>query len=92
MDVLTFAAHLLGFAAPAAALAVLVAGAARLLWRGKGLAMGWWAGVLLNFVVGLAVLGAGLAFFGRDGKMATYAALVLAVATVQWLASRGWRG
>lgn len=91
MDVFTFAAHLLGFAAPAAALALLVAGAARLLWRGKGLT-GWWTCVALNFVVGLAVLGAGLAFFGRDGKMATYAALVLAVATAQWLASRGWRG
>jgi len=26
-----------------------------------------------------------------DGKMATYAALVLAVATSQWLLARAWR-
>ena len=37
------------------------------------------------------VLVAGLVFFGRDGKMATYAALVLAIASSQWLLLRGWR-
>jgi hypothetical protein len=30
------------------------------------------------------VLLAGLVFFGRDGKMATYAALVLAQGTLAW--------
>jgi hypothetical protein len=34
--------------------------------------------------VGVAVLLAGLVYFGRDGKMATYAALVLAQGTLGW--------
>jgi len=41
--------------------------------------------------VGAAVLLAGLWVFGRDGKMLTYAALVLAGASCQWLLQRGWR-
>ena len=38
----------------------------------------------LNTVAGLATLVGGLLVFGNDGKMATYAALVLAVGTAQW--------
>ena len=90
MTPLDFLDHLLGFAAPALAVAVLVALAARVLWRGPG-RPGWWASLAANTLAGLAALGAGLWWFGRDGKMATYAALVLAVATAQWLAGRGWR-
>jgi hypothetical protein len=37
------------------------------------------------------VLLAGLWFFGRDGKMLTYAALVVASATVQWVMLGLWR-
>lgn len=92
MTVVDLTWHLLNFAAPAAALAVLVALAG--LWvlppRG-GWLLGWWPAVLVNFLVGLAVLAGGLAWFGRDGKMTTYAAMVVAVATSQWLAGRGWR-
>jgi len=43
-------------------------------------------------VVGCAVLVAGLIVLGRDGKMLTYAALVLGCATCQWVLVRGWRG
>ena len=43
------------------------------------------------FGVGVAVLVAGLVVLGRDGKMLTYAALVLACATCQWFLVRGWR-
>jgi hypothetical protein len=39
----------------------------------------------------VAVLASGLWWFGRDGKMATYTALVIAVATCQWLSGRAWR-
>ena len=46
---------------------------------------------MLVFAAGVAVLAAGLAVFGRDGMMATYAALVVVCGTVQWLAMRGWR-
>lgn len=91
MSPLDFGNHLLGFAAPALALAVLVAAGARMvLPRGAAL-VGWWGSVALNFLAGLGVLVAGLWVFGRDGKMATYAAMVVAVATCQWLAGRGWR-
>jgi hypothetical protein len=31
-------------------------------------------------------------WWGVDGKMATYAALVLVIATCQWLFSGAWRG
>lgn len=82
--------HLMGFAMPALALALLLPLAARLLVptaRGRS----WWLAFAANFVTGLAALAAGLWYFGRDGKMATYAALVLAVASSQWLCARGWR-
>lgn len=38
----------------------------------------------INFIVGVLLLAAGLVFFGNDGKMATYGALVLAAGTAQW--------
>jgi hypothetical protein len=37
------------------------------------------------------VLVAGLAWWGVDGKMATYAALVVVIATSQWLFGRARR-
>jgi len=39
----------------------------------------------------LMVLVAGLVLFGNDGKMATYAALVLAAATCQWILGKNWK-
>lgn len=76
--------HLLGLLAPALGLAVLLWLA--LLWRRErrssdgmpGRQLGW------LLLVGVAVLLAGLAYFGRDAKMATYAALVLAQGTLAW--------
>jgi hypothetical protein len=53
--------------------------------------MRWSLTLALNFGAGLVALAAGLWFFGRDGKMATYAAMVLVVATSQWLSGRAWR-
>ena len=50
-----------------------------------------WAVAAVNFAAGLAVLAAGLWFFGRDGKMATYAALVIVMGTSQWLAGHARR-
>jgi hypothetical protein len=84
--------HLLSFLAPAFAVALLVALAARLVLPRAVPRPAWWVCVAMNFVVGALVLGAGLWYFGRDGKMATYAALVLVVASFQWLLGRGWRG
>lgn len=84
--------HLIGFTAPAVAVAVLVALAARLLMPGRANVRPWWLESAINSIVGVLVLVAGLWHFGVDGKMATYAALVLAVASCQWATSRGWRG
>lgn len=82
--------HLLSFVAPAFAVALAVALGARLLRLDRTVGRPWWVPVAINFLAGTAVLGAGLWYFGRDGKMASYAALVLAVATSQWLAGRAW--
>ena len=93
VNLLLLAKHLLSFAAPALAVAVLVTLAARLVLpppRGAARRR-WWVPLGLLFLVGLGVLAAGLWVFGRDGKMASYAALVLVLATLQWVVGRGWR-
>lgn len=92
MSPLDLAKHLLSFAAPAFAVALLLALGARLvLPKAKGGGGSWWTSLAINFVAGVGVLVAGLWVFGRDGKMATYAALVVVMATLQWIMGRGWR-
>jgi hypothetical protein len=79
--------HLLNFVAPALGVAALATLLAKLLWRRALQAVPfrplftWAAGV------GVGVLVAGLVLFERDGKMATYAALVASTAGVLW-----WKG
>ena len=86
--------HLIGFAAPAVAVGFLVALGSRLILRGGAAPLSgtWWKQAALNALVGLAVLAGGLAYWGVDGKMATYAALVLGIAACQWVGARAWRG
>ena len=91
MSPLELARHLLNFLAPALVVAALVALAARLVLPPAARPRAWWLAFVLNAAAGAAALAGGLALFGNDGKMATYAALVLAVATTQWLAGRAWR-
>ena len=76
--------HLLNFAAPAACVALLMTLVSRIFIRRQPLAPVFWAQCAINFIVSLFVLVAGLWFFGRDGKMASYAALVVCCATSQW--------
>jgi hypothetical protein len=83
--------HLLSFAAPAFVVALLVTLASGWVLPRAGKGLGWRGRFALSFVAGVATLAIGLWAFGRDGKMATYAALVLVVATTQWLAGNGWR-
>ena len=83
--------HLLNFVAPALFMAVYLTLSARFILRGARSPYGIWKQMAVNLAVGTVVLSAGLVFFGRDGKMMTYAALVLACATSQWLLSRSWR-
>ncbi len=80
--------HLLNFAAPAFVVGLLLALVAPVFYRKVSLAQNSLTQVAINFVVGLVVLVAGLVFFGRDGKMATYAGMVLACAVSQWWAMR----
>ena len=47
---------------------------------------------LLNGLLGSGVLVGGLMLTHNDGRMATYAALVLVAASLEWLLHRGWRG
>ena len=82
--------HLMGFLAPAFFVALAVVFGARVAGGGP-VKLRWWVHFAINFTAGAAVLILGLLHFGVDGKMATYAALVLAIATAQWLAGRGWK-
>ncbi len=76
--------HLLNLIAPAAALAVLLVLLSRvwrLFFQSKGkVALAFTAWIAIIFIVNVTVLLAGLVVFGHDGKMATYAAMVLAAA------------
>jgi small basic protein len=91
MGPLDLSLHLLSFSAPAVAIALLVALAARVLTPRRSSGRTWWAQTAINSIIGVLVLAAGLWYFGVDGKMATYAALVMAVASCQWICNQGWR-
>ena len=75
-----------------AGVALLLVAGTRVLMRKRPPALSWRAQAAIFFAVGAAVLVAGLVLLGRDGKMLTYGALVLACASSQWLLLRGWRG
>lgn len=90
MSLLDLLNHLLNFVAPALAVGFLCALMGRA-FRQKGRAPAWWIQGAVNSGVGALVLLGGVILFGRDGAMATYAALVLACGTSQWLVSDGWR-
>ncbi|MES2951144.1 MAG: hypothetical protein V4858_21615 [Pseudomonadota bacterium] len=80
--------HLMNFLAPALAVAVLLAFSATLLGGKRPSAPGLFAQTAMNFIAGVVVLGLGLWFFGRDGKMASYTAMLLACTVSQGLALR----
>lgn len=83
--------HLLNFLAPALFVALgLVAGARWLSRRTPG-ALAWWKQWIVLSAAGTLVLVAGLVLLGRDGRMATYVALVLVCGSAQWLLVQGWR-
>jgi hypothetical protein len=94
VDALDLALHGLNFLAPAWFLAGAMALGAHF-WprrwlRTTRLPWGWHVFVL--GVLGSGVLVGGLWWLGVDGKMATYGALVLVLASAQWVLSRSWRG
>ncbi len=76
--------HLLNFFAPAIGVGLTASALAKLLWR-RDLHAAPWARLALWASAACAlVLVAGLVVFGRDGKMATYAAMVTACGLVIW--------
>lgn len=80
--------HLCNFVAPALVVAVLLALVAPFVYKKKLLAHAWLAQAAINFVVSTLALVVGLWFFGRDAKMASYGAMLVACATAQALALR----
>lgn len=86
---LDFALHLLNFFLPAWVVGALLAALAPWLVRGARSRHGWPLQAALNALAGSLALAAGLWYFGNDGKMATYAALVLACASTQWVFMHG---
>ena len=82
--------HLANLVLPALALAALMPLAGR--WVMGKAGVSWPRRVLCHAAIGSLVLLAGLLIQGHDGRMATYAALVLVAATLEWVLHRGWRG
>jgi hypothetical protein len=83
--------HLLNFAAPALGLALLVTLGAHLFMKKRPQALALPTQLAINIIASLAVLALGLWLTGRDGKIASYAAMAITCATSQWLMARGWQ-
>ena len=79
--------HLVNLFVPALGLGALAAAATKLLWRRELAGVRWRRLAGPACAACAAVVLAGLVVFGRDGKMATYAAMVAACACMLW-----WRG
>lgn len=82
--------HLLNFVAPAVAVGVFLALAAPWVLRSAG-GVPRLRQALYNSAAGILALAGGLWFFGNDGKVATYGAMLVLVASSQWLGSRAWK-
>lgn len=83
--------HVANLFMPALGLGALAATLAKLLWQRELAAVAWQRLAGPACAACAAVVLAGLLLFGRDGKMATYAALMLVLASTQWGMGRGWR-
>ena len=91
MGPVDFLNHFFNFLVPALWVAVLVTLMSRLVMRKTPVVFSLPGQIAINFIVSAGILGLGLFYFGRDGKMATYAAMTFLCATSQWLMLRGWR-
>ena len=80
--------HLMGFLAPAFVVAAVLALVAHWFMEKRPSAPGLIAQFAINFGAGACALALGLWFFGNDGKMASYAAMVVVCATSQMFALR----
>ncbi len=78
--------HLLGLFLPALLTGALAAGAAKLLWRAELRGVPWRRLALWSGGAGSLVLLGCLVAFGRDGRMLSYALMLLAVSLALWWA------
>ena len=76
--------HFVNFFAPAFGVGFIAAGVAKLLWRRELAGVGWGRLGAGASAAMAAVLVLGLVIFERDGKMVTYAAMVVACALALW--------
>lgn len=79
--------HLANFVLPALGLGAVAAALAKLAWWRALKPVAWWRLALWGSTAALLALVGGLVVTGRDGAMATYAAMVVACA-----AALGWAG
>jgi hypothetical protein len=79
--------HLINLFLPALLLGALASALAKLLWRRELAGVRWSRLAGAAALTSAAVVLLGLVVFGRDGRMATYAGMVLATASALW-----WRG
>lgn len=77
--------HLLNFAAPALFVGTVLALLSPFFMEKKALALSMTAQAAINSVAGLVALSLGLWFFGRDGKIGSYAAMLLCCVLSQGL-------
>jgi hypothetical protein len=77
--------HLVNFAAPAIGVGALTAALCKLFWRRTLAASSWFTLAWQASLAGLVVLVLGLVVTGHDGKMGTYAVLIVACTLVPWL-------
>jgi hypothetical protein len=82
--------HGLNFVAPALGVAAIAAAAVKLLWRTVLRDVSWHRLAGWSAIVGTAALCGGMVVFGRDGKMASYAAMLLGCALSLWAVGFGW--
>ena len=76
--------HFVNFFAPAVGVGFIAAGATKLLWGRELAGVAWWRLGGWASAATAAVLLLGLVIFESDGKMATYAAMVVACALALW--------
>jgi hypothetical protein len=91
MGILDALFHSLGFMLPALFMALVLPLTGRFFKQKRPLPGKYAAQSAIIFIVCLLVLIAGLLITGRDGKMLSYAAMVLAAASTQWILMGGWR-
>lgn len=79
--------HVLNFFAPAFGLGLIAAGLAKLCWRRELAGVRWRRLAAWGVAASAAALVGGLLLWGRDGRMSTYAAMVVGCAL-----ALGWVG